>query len=181
MPFLEVLTRTYKRPTMLTVNQASLAAQSDPDYIQTLLVDEVGRGIAWSYENIAAYAPHLVGDYIWVLDDDDMCVYPNLITELKEAIALCDPDVIFVRMDHGAEMGILPGKHWGAQPQEGQIGVSAYIVRRAVWQMHAQRWGARYAGDFDFIDAVYHSGVCAYWLDVIASSTQRGRNLGKPE
>jgi hypothetical protein len=72
--FLEVLTRCYRRPGLLAANQASLRAQTCADWTQTLLVDEEGRGIAWSYVNMAGYAPHLVGEYVWILDDDDLCV-----------------------------------------------------------------------------------------------------------
>lgn len=48
MSFLTVITRTYKRPGLLARNQASLAAQTDPDFEQILLVDDAGRGVAWA-------------------------------------------------------------------------------------------------------------------------------------
>lgn len=169
---LEVLTRCYKRPRMLAANQASLDAQTDDDWQQTLLVDDVGRGIAWSYQNLAAYAPNLEGDYIWLLDDDDVCIHPTLFAELRVIAEAHSPDVIFVRMDHG-ERGVLPNECWGCEPKHGDIGCSAYVVRRQVWQAHAKHFGAHYAGDFDFIRAIWNSKPTIFWHDVIASRVQR--------
>lgn len=179
MALIEVLTRCYKRPNMLGVNQASLDAQTDPDWVQTLLIDDVGRGIPWSHTNMAAYAPHLEGDYIWILDDDDECILPTLVAEVRRIVGREHPDVIMLKMDHGP-MGVLPSRTWGVMPTEGDIGCSAYIVRRDVWQTHASSYTARYAGDFDFISAILASGARAHWHDVVASRIQR-RSIGAPE
>jgi hypothetical protein len=174
--FLQVLTRCYKRPKMLLANITSLAAMVDPDWSQTILVDFKGRGIGWSHQNLAAHAPLLRGAYIWILDDDDLCTRPSLVSELKTIADQYDPDVIMVRMDHG-QLGILPGDaDWCQAPRQARIGVSAYIVKRAVWQAHAQHFGAHYAGDFDFIAAVVASGASIYWHDVVASRVQRISN-----
>ena len=172
MPLLEVLTRCYKRPKMLAVNMASLDAQTCDDWEQTLLVDDVGRGIGWSYTNMAAQAADLNGDYIWILDDDDECIRSTLVAELKGIVEAHNPDVIMVKMDH-QERGILPNAQWGCEPKQGDIGCSAYIVKREVWQQHAGHFGAHYAGDFDFIKAIFASGATVYWHDVIASRVQR--------
>lgn len=180
MPFLEVLTRCYKRPGMLAANQASLQQQTDGDWIQTLLIDDVGRGIAWSHENLAAYAPQLVGDYIWVLDDDDLCIEPEFVAGLKFIVADQDPDVIFVRMDHGYGR-ILPSARWGKSPQVGEIGVSAFVIRRAVWQAHASAMvPGQYTSDFEFINSIWQAQPTIYWWDVIASKVQR-QSLGAAE
>lgn len=181
MAFLEVVTRVYKRPTLLAANQASLDGQSDGDWEQTLLTDAVGRGVGWSYEQLATYAPQLTGDYIWLLDDDDLCVYPDLVAELKAIAAQHDPDVVFVRMDHG-ERGVLPtDKFWGRPPFQGCIGCSAYIVRRAVWQQHANAFcPGHYASDFDFIQAIWQDRPRVAWWDIVASRVQR-ISYGRPE
>ncbi len=180
MPFLEVITRCYKRPVMLAANQASMLRQTDGDWVQTLLVDDVGRGVAWSHENMGAYAPKLVGNYIWILDDDDECVHPELVAELKFIVADSNPDVIMVKMDHGNGV-ILPSDRWRMAPEYGRIGVSAYIVRRQVWQWHAHAltpgW---YGSDFSLINAIWRSQPTVYWHDCIASRVQR-HSEGKPE
>lgn len=179
MVFLEVLTRAYKRPNMLAKNKASLRAQFDDDYIQTIFDDEIGRGIGWSYQNLAAYAPNLAGKYIWILDDDDMAVSQTLVGDLKAIAGAHNPDVIMIRMDHG-ERGILPGKNWQKPPMIGDIGCSAFVVKRQVWQRHSGFLGSHYAGDFDFISSIFARDYEIYWFDCIASKVQK-ISLGAPE
>lgn len=174
-PLLEVLTRCNNRPKMLENNIAGWAAQTDQDFVQTFLVDDVGRGVGWSYENMAAYAPNLVGKWIFVLDDDDVCIRPSLVAEVRQiarnAKAL---DVIMVRMDHGP-LGVLPEpKFWGRFPVQGHIGVSAYIVRRDVWRAHAHAMTPGcYTSDYRFIAAIWESAPRVVWHDCIASRVQR--------
>lgn len=182
MAFLEVLTRCYKRPKMLKHNQASLEAQTCDDWQQTLIVDEIGQGIGWAQLQLAEYAPELEGDYIWILDDDDMCRRNTFVAELKHIVEVRNPDVIMVRMNHGMR-GILPDNHnWRGKPVVGRLGCSAYVIRREVWQKYAPAFAtAHYASDFDFIAAVFEDDdIEVYWHDVIASQVQH-ISMGEPE
>lgn len=180
-PFLEVLTRCYKRPRLLARNMASLKKQTSGDWIQTLLVDEIGRGINWTHENLGRQAGRLAGDYIWLLDDDDVCTRETLVEELQAIAAEHNPDVIMMRMDHG-ERGILPDAgYWGRPPVHAHVGISAYVVRRSVWQAHAWAWSPGvYHSDFNFIKAIFESTPRVFWYDVIASRVQQ-IGLGHPE
>ena len=179
--FLEIITRHLTtRPIMLTQQQASLAILTDSDWMQTLLIDDIGRGVPWANANLAICAPRLAGDYIWILDDDDLCIYPPLVNDLKAIVAKRDPDVVFVRMDHGAD-GILPDdENWGHAPVYGHIGTSAFIVRRSIWQAHACAWVAVRESDYTFIAHVWAAGPRVYWHDVIASRIQRCSE-GRPD
>ena len=180
-PFLEILTRCYKRPRMFAINQTSLWAQTDPDWVQTLLVDDVGRGIAWATENMAAYAPKLVGDYILILDDDDMLICPTLVADLKCLAAEFDPDVIMLRMDHGGGVVLPDDDTWGQPPVLGRIGCSAFVVRRAVWAAHAGAMvPGQYHSDFLFIESIWHADVKVYWHNCVASRIMR-QSFGQPE
>jgi hypothetical protein len=179
MTFLEVVTRCYKRPQMLATNQASLEAQTCDDWRQTLIMDDVGRGMGWAQEQLAKV--DVSGRYIWILDDDDECIRPALVEELRVIAAEHNPGVIMLRMDHG-KMGVKPDNgYWGKPPEGGHIGVSAYVTRRDVWQQHAGAFlSAHYASDFDFISAVFASRPAVYWHDVVASRVQRISH-GAPE
>ena len=115
MAFLEVVTRCYKRPKMLKHNIDSLLAQTCDDWQQTLIIDEEGRGVGASYLEMARYADELEGDYIWILDDDDMCIRKTLVDELRRIVIDHDPDVIMLRMNH-LERGILPSSNWKEYP-----------------------------------------------------------------
>jgi glycosyltransferase involved in cell wall biosynthesis len=181
MAFLEVLTRCYRRPAALARNQASLRVQSDTDYTQTLLIDEVGIGVAAANARLADVEP--TGEYVWILDDDDYCIFPDFVARLKQlATAMpTTPAVIVVRMDHGA-LGVLPAlADWGSVPKEGGIGASALVTRRDVWLRHRDQWrSARYASDYDFSKAVLTSESHIVWIDWVASAISR-RSIGAAE
>jgi hypothetical protein len=180
MAFLEVVTRTYKRPSMLAINQESLTQQTDGDYFQTLLIDDEGRGVAWANEQLATYTPRPDSEYIWILDDDDKCIHDTLIAELKEIAAETTPDVIMMKMDHD-ELGILPDDgHWHRTPRYGYIGMSAFVVKPQVWTNHSHAFATNEGGDFSFISSVFQADYLIYWHDVVASQVQR-ISKGAPE
>jgi len=194
MALVEVVTRTYRRPGLLQRNIASLMRQSDDDWQQVFLVDTVGLGVGASYQRMAHHQP--LGEWVWVLDDDDECIHPGLVADVRR-IAGEGPEVrvIMVRMDHGGGLGILPDDLvWGKAPILGHVGVSSYIVRRDVWMWHAHAFGSgRYASDFDFIAAVFDAeaqgrrgaqreGPFVVWHDVVASKCMvRGQGRSEAE
>lgn len=179
MSFLTVITRTYKRPHLLARNQASLAAQTDPDFEQILLVDDAGRGVAWANAQLRDVADRITGEYVLVLDDDDRVATPELIADLK-VVAWDRPGVIMTRMDHGPR-GILPEPEYvGQLPPRAHVGCSAPIVRADVWRQCAFAWGAAYDGDYDFLTALFTAGATIAWYPVIATAVQQ-IGLGQPE
>jgi len=175
MPFLEVLTRTNGRPTMLERNRAGLMAQTDGDWTQTFLVDEIGRGVAWANQNLGRYAPNLVGDYIWVVDDDDECICPGFVAGLKTIVHKTACDVVMVRVDHGPSLGVMPrGRYWGSTPALTHIGFPAFVVRRALWQACADSLAPKRLGaDYYLIRAIWDRAPRVAWWDVVASRVQR--------
>ena len=175
MPFLEIVTRCYRRPTLLRANVDSITRQSDPDCQHTLLVDNAGMGVAAANAQLATFEP--VGDFVWVLDDDDVCIYADLVRDLKSFTGV---RAFVVRMDHG-DLGVLPPLALCEQcPVEGQIGASAVIASAEVWRAERHAWATgRYASDFDFATAVI-SRHPTMWLDLVASAVQC-RSLGAPE
>lgn len=181
MIVLEVVTRAYRRPQMLADNVASVQALGE-GVLHTILHDEVGIGVAAANARLAEVAP--VGEYVWVLDDDDLCIHAGLADDIHYLAWLHDaPPAFVVRMDHGVPLGVLPSMDdWGRLPRESGIGASAIITRRDVWMAHRQRWATgRYAADYDFIAGVWAEwGPEIVWHDVIASRCQR-ISRGAPE
>lgn len=178
---LEIVTRHLStRPKLLAQNQASLQALASDDWKQTLLVDDVGRGVDWANEQLQNFEP--TGDWVWVLDDDDECIYPGLIEGLTAIVDRCQPDAVMVRMDHSAAgLGILPHiNDWHGQLREGGVGCSALISSRETWMKHRNAYGARYAGDFDYIHAVQESGANIFWWNAIVSRVGK-RMMGAGE
>lgn len=148
--------------------------------MQSLLVDPVGLGVGASYKRMAHFEP--VGEWVWILDDDDVCVHDGLTADVQR-IADSNPatQLIMVRMDHGSELGVLPDDGvWGKAPVHGRIGCSAYIVRCDVWQRHKAAFASgHYASDYDFICSVWAEHPVTVWHDVVASRCPEGRNMGK--
>ena len=84
-------------------------------------------------------------------------------------------------MNH-LERGILPSHTWGKYPRMGDIGCSAYVVKRDVWVKHSIEFErGDYSNDYYFIASIFNdSDVDIFWHDVIASQVQR-ISVGKPE
>lgn len=156
----------------MAANGASLQAQTCDDFAQVVLNDDVGRGMAWAQAQLASYEPH--ARYVWILDDDDVCIRDTLVEELQTIAAEHDPDVIMLRMDHGP-LGVLPDDaHWRKAPAFGFVGVSAFVVRRQLWTSCAFAWRtANYNSDFAFATALFSKDPSVYWHDVVASKVQR--------
>jgi glycosyltransferase involved in cell wall biosynthesis len=146
-----------------------------------MLVDGEGRGVGAAQAALANFAPYVTGEYVLILDDDDTCIRPRLVQEVKAIVSEHRPDAIMVRMDHGNGRVLPDDAHWQREPQLSYIGCSAYIVKRAMWQRFAPVFGgAEYTSDFDFINAIFGSDPDIYWFDVIASQVQRV-SQGQPE
>ena len=175
--FLSVVTRCYKRPLLLRANQHSLRQQTDPDYEQLFIVDDVGRGLPWANRALQTATPS--GDYVLVLDDDDMLADPEAIEVLKEATA-DNPELVIFKTDH-AKLGVLPNDLiWGKRPLLGLIGSCSFISRRDVWEQHIHNFGKDAAGDFAYLKAVWFNRPNVVWLDRQLAAVQRISH-GAPE
>lgn len=177
MAFVEVVTRCYRRPGYLKNNRESLEAQTFADWEQTLLVDDVGIGLDAANRQLATFEPD--GEYVWILDDDDMAARDTLFEEVHDLVQQTGADMVIVKMDHGAR-GILPAP-WQFEPSAGLIGVSAAFIRRDLWQKCAEAWQRPgYDSDGFFMCEVFRQAEQVAWHDVIGSRVQR-ISLGAPE
>lgn len=181
---LEIVTRhILGRPTMLAANMDSIRRMvypADVEVKQTLLIDDVGRGMAWAQTQLAGFEP--IGDYVWLLDDDDRAICPHLAECIRDE-AMQATDAVFVRVNHKAPLGILPKPaYWGRAPEEGQIGGTSVIATRALWQQCRGAWASgRYEADADFVKAVYEAADRISWHDCVAAECQRPQSMGAPE
>lgn len=178
-PYLEVLTRTFgSRPKQLARCRASLEILSSDDWVQRVIVDEKARGVSWANRNLSTIKAK--GDWVWVLDDDDLCCYADLLADLGEIVAAERPDAVMVRVYHG-KFGMLPPyERWGERPIMGQVGGSCVISRRDIWNRYRNGWTETYAGDFWYINGLWDAGLKIVWLPVTAAF-QPLQNNGAPE
>lgn len=180
MPFLSVITRCYKRPNMLAKNVASLTMQTDQDYEHIFLIDQDGHGLSWANHQFYRHRDKPMGDYILMLDDDDMLTRPDAIEVLKRA-SFNKPDLIMCKFDCGP-WGILPTREmWSMQwPKVTHVGTPCFITRRDIWYEHIQAFGAPTAGDYSFLHDLWPDLESIAWVDVIIGKVQQV-GQGKPE
>ena len=180
MTFLTVVTRCYKRPDMLVENMTSLEGQTDPDYEQLFIVDFEGRGIGWANRALGTVEP--AGEYVMVLDDDDMLTNDRAIELMKAATPKIQrygrptierPDMLIFKASHDG-LGILPSPAiWGKRPLKGHIGSCDFISRRDVWERHIHRFGVDEGGDYAYLHAVWMDRPKVVWLDEVLAGVQR--------
>lgn len=178
--FLEILTRTFPgRPYYLKRCQESLTHLRDPDWSQRIIMDEAGRGVEWANANMGTIQAD--GDWIWVLDDDDVCCYYDLIGDLKALVRKTKPDIVIVRSYHAQWNMLPPYERWLQRPIMGQIGPSCVVVRRDVWNAFHHAWTPTYAGDFWYINTLWDAKLKIAWLPITAAyQTQQSRGQGDP-
>ena len=170
MPFLSVITRCYKRLDMLGKNVESLTSQGDPDFEQLFIVDAVGYGIGRANRELVTVKPS--GEFVLILDDDDMLINDAAITLLKEA-AVDRPDIVIFKADHNG-LGVLPSRVvWEHRPIKGRIGSCDFITRRDIWEKHIHAFGVDACGDYEFLRALWQDRPKVVWLDEVLAGVQR--------
>jgi glycosyltransferase involved in cell wall biosynthesis len=181
-PFLSVVTRCHRRPAALYNNIASLARQTNTDYQHLFIVDDDGMGIEWANRQLGEHAFRCDGDYVMVLDDDDMMTADHAIDTLI-AVTHDDPQMVVFKCDHGeAGGGILPDAQvWQRDPVQGRIGMCSWIVHRDVWLNHAPDWKESTEGDYHWLMSVWDRTPRKTWLDLVLTKCQNGRSYGATE
>lgn len=180
MPFLSIVTRCYKRPTMLEKNIASVKEQTDQDYEHIFLVDMDGHGVSWANHQFYRHRDKPVGDYIYMLDDDDMLTEPTAIERFKE-ITKSKPDLVMCKFDCGP-WGVLPspGMWINQWPKLTKVGTPCFITRRDVWYDNIRHFCQPTAGDYYFLATIWPNLKSIEWLDLIVGKVQQ-IGQGRPE
>ena len=164
---------------MLARCNASLAALTDADWEQTVVIDRESRGVIWANTNLANVPA--TGQYVWVLDDDDLCALPSLVQDVRRVAEAEHPAAIMVRAAH-TEFGIIPhDATWGGAPLLGDVSTSNLIVRADVWDAYRKRFAdwQCYAADYEFTRHLWQAGVPFRWLDIVAAYYPQ-RSTGLP-
>jgi hypothetical protein len=156
--FLSVYTPTYRRPFLLELCKASVKGQSVP--VEHIIVrDDIGLGIGGMYADLRNHAHLPTGEYVMVLSDDNVLVDADFAKYLEELVREHKPDVVVFQ----GQIGTTLQPAWWGEPRETMIDLSCFAVRRDLWVAYADRWGARYEGDYDFIRALWDDGHEFCW------------------
>lgn len=182
-PFLSIVTRHYyKRPNMYKLCCESVDRQKDQDLEHIILRDDIGVGFArangFFYEN----RDKVKGDYVFMLDDDNVLITDDFVTDLKEIVKIHSPEMIFIR---NLIDGVLyPSSRyvWGKDKLIiNHIDTANVVVKKELWQKHIINFLQRKAGDFFFIDSVFRTKPKIYWQDKIYSKSLMVGSKGESE
>lgn len=163
-PILTIYTPTYRRPGMLANCRASVEQQTARADVQHLVVvDEVGVGISGMYEEIPRRVPEMLGQYVYVLQDDDVLDDDEVVARLREVVAQQNLPAVVICRNRKWDRVYPLAERWRLRPFVGAIDLGSYIVRRDVFARHANDFGKRYTGDADFIIRLWDAGWPFYW------------------
>lgn len=180
MPFLTIYTPTYKRPTYLRRCVESVCTQTVyPKQVQHIIVeDKIGVGVGGMYAEVARHVAEMTGDYVYILQDDDVLATNRVVERLMEFAAGQDqPPVIICRnIKNGNRYPVI----WRAEPAKGLIDLGNYVTRRDVFAKYVNDFGKYYSGDFPFIRKLWDEQIKFYWLDMLLAKAQ-ALGMGKPE
>ena len=176
-PFMSIVTRTFKKPKCLVSNIMSLERQTDQDYEQIFIGDNIGRGLDWADQALDTYKDINTGKYVMVLDDDDELTSRSFITTIKDIANRFNPDIIMWRGFFTEVQCVLPpiDPRWGVHPTRGLIGSFNYCTTRELYNKYIHLCKSGLSGDFDFIETVFNSTPKdkVFWLKKILVKTQQ--------
>ena len=177
-PFLTIVTRTYNRPSALASNVSSIDAQTDADLQHLIIEDTIGLGMYEADCSLDRHKDHVLGEFVYILDDDDYLVINFFVAGLKRIVAAHQPDVIMVRAQFP---GMVLPNPWGKPPQICRIGSPNFVVRANLWKHYIYMFCKdKRGGDFQLIDTLFKAKAQVYWWDqVVAKVPQVGK--GRPE
>lgn len=185
MTFLSIFTPTYRRPSFLKRCVESVCMQTlwsaDPalsEIQHVIWEDRVGVGVAGMYRELANQAKRLTGEYVYILQDDDILAVDSVAERLKHfAYENSSPAVIICR---NTKRGNTYPITWQQAPVLGFIDLGNFVVRRDVYMQHVGDFGKEYSGDYPFIKRLWDAGYTFGWLDMLLAQAQ-ALGLGRPE
>lgn len=190
-PFLTIVTRTCRRPVMLSACIESVLAQTCHDLEQIFIVDQIGKhpegNILWANRQFAANKHRIDGQYVFMLDDDGVLIQPDFVATVK-ALATDEgyPDVVLVKslsLNHKGKKVQFPLSHvwdiaWELGERPAKWAGHGYneVVKANVWKACIEAYDVARGGDWHFMTRLIATGATFARCDVLsAQSTMRGR------
>jgi hypothetical protein len=172
-PFLTIFTRACYRPTKLIANIESVQAQTDQDLEQVFVIDNKKRGLAWANSAFWENKHRVLGQYVFMLDDDNFLLNNFFVERLKALVATYDkpPGAVLVRAVRAYDVDVPPRQIWNLDWEGGErpkkwVGNGRCVVTRAdLWKecVDAYRGGIRgewtSGGDWHFVTALIKTGA----------------------
>jgi hypothetical protein len=177
-----IITRHHTdRPNLLKRCVASVQSQTNKDFQHLVIFDEEHKGIPHA-NLLFSHNLHLItGEYVFVLDDDDVFISTSFVSDLHLIINVLNPDVILVRTSIGS---IIYPKHIVYQSNDfppGSIGSSCIVVRTSIFKQHIGEFKTTETpGDYNFIKSVLSNNYTRY-ISFTHYTNSPNLNNGKSE
>lgn len=183
-PFLSIVTRNHPaRSEVINECKASLKDLNPGDYQHIIIPDEKGEGIPTANRMFFENRHLITGKYVFILDDDDVLISDDLISDLRILIRRHDtPGIVFIRMKLGEK--IIPTEEVWRKDKllPGSLGSSCFIMINSLWQECVDEFKTTETpGDFNFINSAFSKCPNIYWQDKIYSEASKLRRGGKGE
>lgn len=173
-PFISIVTRNfYKRAEMFGNCCASVEMQKDQDFDHVIIKDMVGVGSAKANLLFCANKDRVRGQYVFMLDDDDIFISDEFVGDMKRIVMEHSPEMIFVRMLINDELYPTPMVWEKPRLYQNHIGTSNVVLRNDLWQKYIGLFTDLQVGDFVFINSVFLSRPKIFWQDKLYSKTTR--------
>jgi len=183
-PILSVITRVHvDRPRGFRELQKTIEMQSENEIDHVLLHSPglIGIGAANRLLADSQAVTKALGDYIQVIDDDDMIISSDYVEKLQEFIVTKGyPDWIMCRGIINHRVYPVPwGRKW--KPIKATVASFCMITSRKLWETHHKAWGVDQCGDWNFAKALWNAGERPAWFDFNACKAQGGHSAGMGE
>ncbi len=180
MKFLTILTRVHPKRREMTFATNSVLDQTDQDLQHLLIYDPTENGIGFPGANaLLANVVGIEGQYVMVLDDDDVLTNANFVATMKRAAGKHSPDAIFIRADYGGRV-LPPDDEFNQRlVVRGKIGSSCVLASRQLYEACSHKWRTpTYAADYFYLDEVAKRSIKPLWLNVVGIRSLCGNNIG---
>jgi hypothetical protein len=181
-PFLTIVTRCCRRPKMLSENIESVKRQTCHDLEQMFIVDLTRKGIQAADRALAENKKHVLGEYVYILDDDCLLINESFVELVKGVVAAEHPDIIMVKSKRPpgppSRQSIVPTPDvWGGKMRHGSTNCLCYVMKATLWKAHIEQFGAKpWGGDWWTLESALKTKPAIYWLDeIVADARQLGR------
>lgn len=181
-PFMSIVTRNHPdRESQLNRCMSSLREITDKDFSQVVIHSDFREDIPRANRLFYEYRHRVVGDYVFILDDDDYLGNNSLVEDMKKIVEeQGSPDIIFIRMFLRGEL-YPPNDVWESKELiPGSLGSSCFVMENSLWQDSVDQFKTTESpGDYNFINAAFSKAKNVYWHDkAYANALQLNR--GRP-
>ena len=157
----------------MKICRKSLADQNCQDYEHIIIVDEIGRGVAWANGMLAERDwSCLNGQYVYILDDDNMML-PGAIDSIRAAATSHDMLICRINRLKRVHRVFPENKYWQKKPKYRHIDIGCVVLRRDLFLKAVKHFTARYEGDFDFISEAYWIAESVNWVEKLIMKMQK--------